>query len=340
MSPSAAQTMVTVVDALNFFDNFATADFLSDRQENGEVDEQDERNISDLLTDQIEFANVLILNKTDLVSAAQLERIVSLLQALNPSADILTSVKSQIDLTKILNTRRFSFEDAVLSAGWLKSLREEVKPFVLFPLIPALRRMLTALCPIASRLRRSETEEYGIGSFVYRARRPFHPLRLWEVIRTRLVVIQDSYDPNGPGEDGMDVDSDEESDAESNASWEDEPDLEAYAPRLLVAMLTSLADNLPPLTQSAATRPSRSSRGQEGGSGLLAPPAKQRLLLACNSTPHVRRVVAGRRDAHHRWRLALDLRDGPIDVAGAPPVRLSLQPSLSPLEPSPNSHRF
>jgi G3E family GTPase len=129
--------MVTVVDALSFFDNFSTADFLSDRQQPGEVvDEQDERNISDLLTDQLEFANVLILNKCDLISSEQLDRTVSLLRALNPAAEILTSVRSKIDLSKILNTKRFSFEDAVLSAGWLKSLREEVKP---------------------------ETEEYGIG---------------------------------------------------------------------------------------------------------------------------------------------------------------------------------
>ncbi|GAA5932117.1 uncharacterized protein JCM15063_001124 [Sporobolomyces koalae] len=189
-------TMVTVVDALNIFDNFATADFLSDRQASGTVEDEDERNISDLMVDQLEFADAIIINKCDLVSKKVLDKIKALVRTLNPECALLTSVQSKIDLTKILNTHRFSFEKSMMSAGWLKSLREEIKP---------------------------ETEEYGIGSFVYRARRPFHPLRLWNVIKDRLVVIQDSYEPN---EEGMDVDGDDD-DASSQASWESEPDLEA-----------------------------------------------------------------------------------------------------------------
>ncbi|GAA5862582.1 hypothetical protein JCM3774_001069 [Rhodotorula dairenensis] len=129
-------TCATVVDALTFFDNFATADFITDRQDPATVDEQDERNISDLMTDQLEFADVVIVNKCDLVDVAQLRRIKALIKSLNPDADIITSVRSQLDLARVLNTNRFSFEKSMLSAGWLRSLQEEVKP---------------------------ETEEYGIG---------------------------------------------------------------------------------------------------------------------------------------------------------------------------------
>ncbi|GAA5974249.1 hypothetical protein JCM11641_003352 [Rhodosporidiobolus odoratus] len=129
-------TCVTMINALTFFDNFSTADFLSDRQDPDTVDEQDERNISDLMIDQVEFANVLCLSHCDLVSSSQVDKIIALLKTLNPSADILTAVYSNIDLKRVLDTKRFDFEQAVMGAGWLKSLREEVKP---------------------------ETEEYGIG---------------------------------------------------------------------------------------------------------------------------------------------------------------------------------
>ncbi|GAA5855837.1 hypothetical protein JCM8547_000379 [Rhodosporidiobolus lusitaniae] len=242
------RTMATVIDALSFFDNFATADFLSDRQENGAVDEQDERNIADLHVDQIEFADVIIVNKCDLVSPSQLDKIVSLLRQLNPSAEILTSIRSRVSLDKILNTRKFNFEKAVLGAGWLKSLREEVLP---------------------------ETVEYGIGSFVYRARRPFHPLRLWNVIKTRLVVVQDSYEAAMPGggADGMDVDGSEgESDAESDESWEDEADLDAQPQLDPVARLAAKKADpaFGPLLRSKgffwlATRPTMSGEWSQAG---------------------------------------------------------------------------
>lgn len=131
-------TMVTVVDALNVFNSLETADFLSDRQAPEAVEEEDDRNISDLMIDQLEFADAIIINKCDLVSKEDLGKIKSLVKTLNPDCTILTSIRSKIDLTKILNTGRFSFEKSMMSAGWLKSLREEIKP---------------------------ETEEYGIGEF-------------------------------------------------------------------------------------------------------------------------------------------------------------------------------
>ncbi|GAA5946775.1 hypothetical protein JCM3765_002012 [Sporobolomyces pararoseus] len=231
-------TMVTVVDALNIFNNFETADFISDRQAADTVDDEDERNISDLMVDQLEFADAIIINKCDLVSKNQLEKVKSLVRALNPDASILTSVHSKIDLTKILNTRRFSFEKSMMSAGWLKSLREEIRP---------------------------ETEEYGVGSFVYRARRPFHPLRLWNCIKDRLVVIQDSYEPN---EEGMEVDEDSRSDD----SWESEADLEAQPQLDPVARLASkkASPSFGPLLRSKGffwmcTRPLMSGEWSQAG---------------------------------------------------------------------------
>ncbi|KAI1183767.1 P-loop containing nucleoside triphosphate hydrolase protein [Nemania serpens] len=142
-------TCVTIVDALSFMQDFATADMLKDRQT--DVPEEDDRNISDLQVDQVEFADVVVVNKCDLVSKEDINRIKGTVQNLNPGAKVITAVKSSFDLHDILDTRKFSYEKAALSAGWLRSLTEEISP---------------------------ETEEYGIGTFVYRARRPFHPKRL------------------------------------------------------------------------------------------------------------------------------------------------------------------
>ncbi|RKU39852.1 hypothetical protein DL546_001066 [Coniochaeta pulveracea] len=190
-------TCVTVVDAVHFMQDFATADFLVDRQE--DVPQEDDRNISDLQVDQVEFADVVIVNKCDLVSKDEVNRIKGVVNKLNPGAKIFTTVKSRIDVKNILDTKLFSYENAALSAGWLKSLSEEISP---------------------------ETEEYGIGNFVYRARRPFHPARLWETIKNIFVVIQTEYlHP----EDGMEVD-DKESDSEQDD--DDDMDVDEDQPQL------------------------------------------------------------------------------------------------------------
>ena len=144
-------TMVTVVDAANFFSDFSSQDELCDRQMG--MDETDNRDLSLLLTDQIEFANVIILNKTDLISEVERNRLHSILQKMNPEAIVLEAERSRVPLTAILNTGRFQLEWAESAAEWLNVPRgEELK----------------------------ETEEYGISSFVYRARRPFHPDRFHE----------------------------------------------------------------------------------------------------------------------------------------------------------------
>ncbi len=145
---SYVDTMVTVVDCLNFFKDFGTDERLQDRNLTETL--EDTRTIVNLLTDQIEFANVIVLNKTDLVKPGDVKLLVALFNKLNPEAKIIESQFSKIDCTQILNTGLFDFETASNSAGWIKELNEEHTP---------------------------ETEEYGISSMVFRNNRPFHPAR-------------------------------------------------------------------------------------------------------------------------------------------------------------------
>ncbi|QIH78351.1 GTP-binding protein [Macrococcoides canis] len=141
-------TMVTVVDANRFWEDYASGESLLERQMAN--DENDTREVIDLLIDQIEFANVILLNKTDLVHQEDVNELRALIHQLNPEALIYETEHSKIEMDKILNTQLFDFEKASQSAGWLKELNNEHTP---------------------------ETEEYGIGSFVYRRKRPFHPER-------------------------------------------------------------------------------------------------------------------------------------------------------------------
>ncbi|KAI1389252.1 putative cobalamin synthesis protein [Hypoxylon trugodes] len=222
-------TCVTLVDAVNFMQDFATADFLVDRQT--DVPQEDDRNISDLQVDQVEFADVVVVNKCDLVSKEEVDRIKGVVRKLNPSAKVVSTVKSRLDLTEILNTRSFSYEKAALSAGWLKSLNEEINP---------------------------ETEEYGIGTFVYRARRPFHPARLWDMIKSVFVVIQTEYQVEGEEMD-VDDDDDDDVDGEGNEDSEMEDEQPQLDPKARLA--SKMADDtFGPLLRSKgflwlATRP-------------------------------------------------------------------------------------
>ncbi len=146
-------TMVTVVDAVNFPTDLDAADELAERGES--LGPEDERTVADLLVDQVEFADVILLNKADLVSQAERERLTSVLRQLNREAQIIPVSFGQVPLSAVLETGRFSFERAAAAPGWLQELRGEHRP---------------------------ETEEYGIGSFVYRARKPFHPQRFWNIL--------------------------------------------------------------------------------------------------------------------------------------------------------------
>jgi G3E family GTPase len=143
-------TMVTVVDAYRFWHDFSSGETLLERKQ--AVDETDQRSVVDLLIDQIEFCDVLILNKCDLVKEEDLAFLEKVIRKLQPYAKLIRTSHGMIDPKEILNTNRFDFERASRSAGWIKELQ------------------LDQHTP--------ETEEYGISSFVYRRRLPFHPERL------------------------------------------------------------------------------------------------------------------------------------------------------------------
>ncbi|WP_165681288.1 zinc metallochaperone GTPase ZigA [Metapseudomonas otitidis] len=141
-------TLVTVVDGVNFLRDFHQAESLASRGET--LGEDDERSITDLLIDQVEFADVILISKIDLISQAEREELTAILQRLNTEAEILPMSMGRVPLDKVLNTGRFDFERAARAPGWLKELRGEHQP---------------------------ETEAYRIASSAYRARRPFHPER-------------------------------------------------------------------------------------------------------------------------------------------------------------------
>ena len=155
---SYVDTMVTVVDSFNFFNDFSSSEMLLDRDLTDI--EGDYRTIVNLLTDQIEFANVIILNKTDLVSEEKVGVLKAAIQKLNPMAKILESSFSKVAPNEILNTGLFDFEKAQESASWIEELNKgEHTP---------------------------ETEEYGISSFVFKSKKPFDPVRFWAYVEEKF----------------------------------------------------------------------------------------------------------------------------------------------------------
>jgi len=158
MDISRLDTMVTVVDASAWLEDVRQGPRL--HALGLATGEGDMRTVSDLLLDQVEFANVIVINKIDLVSTDELKTLEATLQKLNPTARLIHAQEGQIDLTAVLNTGLFDMDAAQRSAGWLKELEGEHIP---------------------------ETEEYGISSFVFKARRPFHPERLMGFIKSDLL---------------------------------------------------------------------------------------------------------------------------------------------------------
>jgi len=150
-------TMVTVVDAANLLNDYSSKDFLRQRGES--LGDDDNRTIVDLLVEQIEFADVVVLNKLADATTEKRDAAHKIIRSLNPDADIVEANFAQVPLARVLNTGRFDFEKAQRHPIWFKELYEfaDHKP---------------------------ETEEYGIQSFVYRARRPFHPERFHQFIRS------------------------------------------------------------------------------------------------------------------------------------------------------------
>ncbi len=150
-------TMVTVVDAARFMEEYSSFDDLTDRGMG--LNDEDTRNIVDLLVDQVEFANVIIINKTDLVTPYDLEQLAVLLRELNENARIIQTTEGRVPLDQVLGTGLFSLSEAEQQPEWLAVPRGEEM---------------------------TETEEYGISSFVYRSRRPFHPQRLSDALDESL----------------------------------------------------------------------------------------------------------------------------------------------------------
>ena len=146
-------TLVTVVDARNFLEDYCSGDELRDRGVG--LDENDARDLVQLLVDQVEFANVLVINKTDLVATADVAYLEAILSKLNPAATIVRASRGQLPLETILGTRSFDMESAASHPGWLAEAPGTHLP---------------------------ETEEYGLASHVFRSRRPLHPQRFWELV--------------------------------------------------------------------------------------------------------------------------------------------------------------
>ncbi len=151
-------TLVTVVDAFNFPNDFGSGDNVYQRELNN--DPTDTRSIVNLLTEQIEFANVIVINKTDLMKPRQVGELKAILRKLNPNARLIESQFSTVDPAQILNTHLYDFEEASQSAGWIQELENHKNGKGHTP----------------------ETEEYGLSSFVFRDHRPFHPARLWDYL--------------------------------------------------------------------------------------------------------------------------------------------------------------
>ena len=148
-------TMITVVDAVNFLNDYEQA---NDLQETGEsLGEDDERSVADLLVDQVEFADIILISKTDLITNDELNRLTAILNTLNTQAKIIPISNGNININEVLNTGLFNFERAQQAPGWLKEMRGEHIP---------------------------ETEEYGISSFNYTARRPFDPEKFYNFLHS------------------------------------------------------------------------------------------------------------------------------------------------------------
>ena len=148
-------TMVTVVDAVNFMKDYEEAKYL---QETGEsLGEDDDRSVADLLVDQIEFADVILISKTDLVEKKDIKKLKAIIKTLNTQAEIIPITEGNVEIDKVLNTGLFNFDKAKEAPGWLKEMRGDHIP---------------------------ETEEYGISSFTYKARRPFYPEKFYNFLHS------------------------------------------------------------------------------------------------------------------------------------------------------------
>ena len=152
-------TMVTVVDAHNFVAEYNSKETLKDRKQ--EVSEEDERTVVDLMVDQLEFANVILVNKSDLVTESELKKVHQMIRSINAEAKIIDTVHGNVELKEIMNTKLFDFDKAQEYPTWVKEMQRD-----------------SGHTP--------ETEEYGISSFVYKARRPFDPKKFHDFFKNPI----------------------------------------------------------------------------------------------------------------------------------------------------------
>ncbi|TLD33207.1 hypothetical protein PspLS_00296 [Pyricularia sp. CBS 133598] len=206
-------TTVTVIDAFTIMNDFHTDQLLSSRR--GDVGPEDERTVSDLMVDQIEFADVIVLNKTDMVDRATKKRVIELITKLNHRAKVIETSHSKVDVKEIVNTGLFDLEHAQTGYGWLQDLHEltlrEVNG----------RKTITP---------KPETEEYNVRNFVYRRQRPFHPLRLYKLLFDKF-ILQLEHPEEDDGEEEEEDEDDEweeenSDDEEQGAEDDDDVDMQ------------------------------------------------------------------------------------------------------------------
>lgn len=203
-------TTCTVIDAFTVFHDFETADLLSARR--NDVTPEDERTVSDLMVDQIEFADVIVLNKIDMVSAEQRERVLTLIKQLNHRCTVIESSYGKIDVSAIVNTGMFNLEAAQTGYGWLQDLHamtlREVKG----------KKTVTP---------KPETEEYNVQNFIYVRRRPFHPRRLFALLHDKFVLQHPFSEEEEEGEEGSeDEEMEEDEGGDEDVDMEEEDPLE------------------------------------------------------------------------------------------------------------------
>ncbi|CEI39985.1 hypothetical protein FVEN_g2247 [Fusarium venenatum] len=187
-------TTVTVIDAFTMLHDFDTSDLLSSRRD--DVTPEDERTVSDLMVDQIEFADVIILNKLDMVDASTKPRLLDLIKRLNHRAKVVESSYGKVDVKQIINTGTFNLQVAQAGYGWLQDLHEMTVREVNG------RNVVTP---------KPETEEYSVRSFIYSRHRPFHPRRLWALLYDKFILQLEHPDEE---DDEYDEEDDEDDDLE------------------------------------------------------------------------------------------------------------------------------
>ncbi|EJP63187.1 cobalamin synthesis protein [Beauveria bassiana ARSEF 2860] len=197
-------TTVTVIDTFTMLHDFDTADLISARRD--DVTPEDERTVSDLMVDQIEFADIIILNKIDMVSKETRTRIVDLVKKLNHRAKILESSYGKVDVKQLVNTGLFKMDVAQAGYGWLQDLhamtvREVNGKNVVTP--------------------KPETEEYNVQSFIYSRQRPFHPRRLFALLYDKFILQLEQTEDDEDDEDDEDEDEDDEDDEEEDQEMHD-----------------------------------------------------------------------------------------------------------------------